>query len=252
MNQSETIRVFHQPGCSSCLRAKEFVAAHGVSFESVDVLNDPGGMDLMKQMGIRRIPVVSKGDEWVFGENLRDVAKLLGIPFGIQKTLTLDDLHTKLNRVLALAMAHILSVPQEKLGTLNPHRENRDIRYLAFHIFDIQVDFLDALDGEEYTQGQRVAPDHMQTSEQIAQFGREVQARVDTWFATQTAESVKRTLPTLWGSRSVYVMLERAVWHAAQHTRQLEAMLEIIDTPMADRLTASDLADLPLPERVWE
>lgn len=32
---SGRVKVFWQPGCSSCLKAKEFLARHGVDFESI-------------------------------------------------------------------------------------------------------------------------------------------------------------------------------------------------------------------------
>ena len=35
------IKVYWQPGCSSCLRTKEFLTEHGVPFRSIDVLADP-------------------------------------------------------------------------------------------------------------------------------------------------------------------------------------------------------------------
>jgi glutaredoxin len=250
--RSETVRVFHQPGCSSCLRAKEFVAGNGVPFESVDVLNDANGMDLMRELGIRRVPVVSKGREWVFGENLADVAKLLGIQYGANQALSPDDLHSKTNRVLSLAAADVSAVPDAKLTALNPHRENRDIRYLAFHIFDIQVDFLEALDGAEYTQGLRVPPPEMSTATALAAFGADVQRRFNAWYPQQQAKGFDRVVPTQWGDRTVYALFERATWHSAQHCRQLEDMLDIVGTPVPVRLTKVDLANLPLPERVWE
>lgn len=253
MNMStETVRVFHQPGCSSCLRAKEFVAASGVPFESVDVLNDAGGMDLMRELGVRRVPVVSKGRAWVFGENLADVAKLLGLPYGAKKALTPEDLRGKTNRVLALATADVRAVPDAKLTALNPHRENRDIRYLAFHIFDIQVDFLDALDGADYTQGLRVPPPEMSTAYDLAAFGANVQSRFNAWYPQQQAKGWDRVIPTQWGERTIYALFERATWHSAQHCRQLEEMLDIVGTPIPERLTPGDLANLPLPERIWE
>jgi hypothetical protein len=36
------IKAYWQPGCTSCLRMKEFLAKHGVPFISVNVLEDKG------------------------------------------------------------------------------------------------------------------------------------------------------------------------------------------------------------------
>jgi phytoene dehydrogenase-like protein len=40
-NTSARVQVFWQPGCSSCLRTKEFLTKQGIDFESIDVHNDP-------------------------------------------------------------------------------------------------------------------------------------------------------------------------------------------------------------------
>ena len=249
---SEIVRVFHQPGCSSCLRAKEFVARHGIPFESIDVLHNAEGMDLLRKLGVRRVPVVSKGQQWVFGGDLDQVAVLLGIATRQPDKLSPDVLRIKLDRILAVAEANIQSVPDAQLVVLNPNRESRDLRNLAFHIFDIPVDFLEALNGAEYTQGVRSAPSEIRRGQELADFGGEVRQRIAGWFVTQTPESWRRPIPTLWGEQSVLQLFERVTWHSAQHTRQLEAMLAILGTRAVDHLTEADLEHLPLPERVWE
>jgi hypothetical protein len=47
-------------------------------------------------------------------------------------------------------------------------------------------------------------------------------------------------------------VFERVTWHSAQHCRQLVAVLERVGIQPDGPLTASDLAGLPLPERLWE
>ena len=44
--------VYWQPGCSSCLRAKEFLTAHGVDFVSVNVREDKAGAETLAKRGI--------------------------------------------------------------------------------------------------------------------------------------------------------------------------------------------------------
>ena len=39
-DDGSAIRAYWQPGCTSCLRMKEFLAKHGVPFVSVNVLED--------------------------------------------------------------------------------------------------------------------------------------------------------------------------------------------------------------------
>ena len=42
-NLALPLKLYWQPGCSSCLKMKEFVLEHGVPFESVNVLEDDSG-----------------------------------------------------------------------------------------------------------------------------------------------------------------------------------------------------------------
>src|SRR5690606_39888204 len=44
-NAAPEIRAFWQPGCTSCLRMKEFLQRHGVPFTSVNVLEEKGAME---------------------------------------------------------------------------------------------------------------------------------------------------------------------------------------------------------------
>ena len=39
-NREQPLKVYWQPGCSSCLKTKEFLLEHGIPFESVNVLDD--------------------------------------------------------------------------------------------------------------------------------------------------------------------------------------------------------------------
>jgi hypothetical protein len=50
----------------------------------------------------------------------------------------------------------------------------------------------------------------------------------------------------------VHVVLERTVWHPAQHTRQLMLVLESLGIAPERPLGAADLAGLPLPEKAWD
>ena len=43
------------------------------------MLNDPGGRERLLKLGVRNVPVVSKGESYVFGQNLEDVAEFVGL-----------------------------------------------------------------------------------------------------------------------------------------------------------------------------
>ena len=51
---NDVIKAYWQPGCTSCLRMKEFLTKHGVPFESVNVLEDQQGFAELGELGIPR------------------------------------------------------------------------------------------------------------------------------------------------------------------------------------------------------
>ena len=59
-------------------------------------------------------------------------------------------------------------------------------------------------------------------------------------------------MDTYFGTHSMQVVLERTAWHPAQHTRQLMLILDTLDIEPDGRLTAADLAGLPLPDKAWD
>ena len=62
---ADRVRVFWQPGCTSCLRTKEFLTRHGVDYESINVHGNAQGMEELRKLGVRSVPVVARGDRFV-------------------------------------------------------------------------------------------------------------------------------------------------------------------------------------------
>ena len=73
------IKVFWQPGCSSCLRTKEFLARHGIEFESINIHNNPAGMAELEALGARSVPVVALGGRYTLCQSFNDVVKFLDL-----------------------------------------------------------------------------------------------------------------------------------------------------------------------------
>jgi len=59
-------------------RAKEFLSRKKIDFVAIDVLNDPQGRERLLKLGVANVPVVAKGEQFVFGQNLEDVAEFVG------------------------------------------------------------------------------------------------------------------------------------------------------------------------------
>ena len=72
MNQP--LKVYWQPGCSSCLKTKEFLLANGVEFESINVLEDDNGFRELEALGLRMVPIVARGSDWANASEIAIVA----------------------------------------------------------------------------------------------------------------------------------------------------------------------------------
>ena len=47
-------------------------------------------------------------------------------------------------------------------------------------------------------------------------------------------------------------MMERTVWHSAQHVRQIASLLDRAGVAPDRPLTAGDIAGLPLTDTIWD
>ena len=88
--------------------------------------------------------------------------------------------------------------------------------------------------------------------EEIARYGDTVIARLQQWWDGLADKSCRQKVKTFFGMQPIHMLYERSTWHSAQHARQLAAVLERFGIEPNGRLTAADLAGLPLPERLWE
>ena len=95
-NITQPIKVYWQPGCSSCLKTKEFLIDNGVSFESVNVLDDEKGFAELRSLGIKLVPIVARGTSWANGAVFRDVAKVAGFEYGAHKMLAPEIIKDKI------------------------------------------------------------------------------------------------------------------------------------------------------------
>ena len=220
------------------------------------MLNDAGGRERLLKLGVRNVPVVAKGEQYVFGQNLEDVAEFVGLQGTGHTPLPPDQLIAKWTTALRAAQRLVRQIPDDKINDrVIPNRE-RPIRLLAHHVFRIGEAFLEtAIDGVEYAvQHANVPPAEgtFTTGKEIARYGDEVIARLEKWWAQLADKSCSQKLPTFYGPQPMHQVLERSTWHSAQHARQLAHVLERYGIAPDRPLTQQDLAGLPLPERLFE
>ncbi len=114
------IKAYWQPGCTSCLRMKEFLTKHGVPFVSVNVLEDRGAFAELAELGIRTVPIVRRGKDWANGQVLSDVARVAGIEWGGAQVLPVPTLVAKLTAIQGAAQRFFAQLPESALGTMLP------------------------------------------------------------------------------------------------------------------------------------
>ena len=221
----------------------------------VDVLNDPGGRELLlNKYGLRKVPVLAKGDQYAFGQMLDPFVKLAGLSMPGAGRLSPAELYQKYGMVFQAAQRFARQFPAERFRErVIPHRE-RVIRTLCYHVFRIGESFLETCGGAEYSVkiADNEPPDSLRTGDDIARYGESVAKRFETWWNGVNDRSLSNGVKTYYGDVSAHQLLERCAWHSAQHCRQLVAVLERMDIQPDRPLTAEDLKGLPLPERLWE
>jgi hypothetical protein len=205
---------------------------------------------------VRNVPVVAKGEQFVFGQNLEDVAEFVGLQGTGHKPLPPDELMRKWTNVLRAAQALIGQIPDDKINDRVIPNRDRPLRLLAHHVFRIGEAFLEtATKGVDYAiQHANVPPAEgtYTTGREIARYGDQITRRLEQWWRELADKSCTQTLPTYYGPQPMHQLLERSTWHSAQHARQLTAVLERYGIEPARRLTPQELAGLPLPERLFE
>jgi len=219
----------------------------------IDVFNTPGGMDQLKAMGLRNVPVVAIGESYTFAQNLKDVAKFLGVQLN-REQLAPAVLAARYDSILETAQRLVLQMPVDKLGERVIPNRPRILRPFIHHIFRIGEAFLIAYGGEEYNNSiaNTEPSDAIQTPAQVAAYGHEIRDRLTAWWSTNTDRNLEKKISTYYGEQSAHDVFERTVWHSAQHTRQLAAVLERCGIAPERPLTLEQLKGLPLPEGLWE
>ena len=249
----EPSTLFWQPGCTSCLRAKDFLRSHGISFDSINIAESPSGLEKLSKQGIKAVPVLMQGDRFIFAQVLSDIAKFLGIEDDNHVPLTLEQLVTRLVTIFNAAQRYARQIPVSHLNHMLPGRA-RSYRELAYHIFRIAECFLEATRGRTLTDEDLNKPpgNNLQTGEEIAEYGQRVLQTLNVWWNSEKIRTEEQIIATYFGPQTLHVVLERTTWHSAQHTRQLMMVLKTLNIEPDGPLLPENLSGLPLPEKVWD
>jgi glutaredoxin/uncharacterized damage-inducible protein DinB len=250
----ESLRVYWRPGCSSCVKVKEFLTKLGVDYESVNVSARPEAMDELRELGVRTVPVVARGKDYVFAQELADVSEFIGRKVDFQR-LPPAALIEKWRTVLAAAQRHVMQIPPERLGERATPGRDRSIRDLAYHVYQVPDAFLQAIENgaQDLTAVYNAPPPStVTTTAHIRDYGKKVSERLDRWWKREGDKAATAKLATYYGEQPLHHVMERCTWHSAQHARQIISVLEGFDIQAQGPLTQKDYAGLPLPVGMWE
>jgi hypothetical protein len=216
------------------------------------VLEDQAGRERLARAGIRTLPVVGRDDAFVSGMDLARVAEFLGLDYEGGRILAADVLVQRYHRVLEAAVRYVGQIPPAHLHDTLPHRD-RSYLALGNHLVQIAVDFLAVTRGASLTgrlaesvPATELEPPDLKAAAIRARSG------LQAWLEDVSDAELAGPVVTYFGSQTLHQVLERAVWHSAQHARQLMMVLELLGIPTDGPLTEQDFSGLPMPEEVWD
>lgn len=245
----EPISVYWRPHCSSCQKVKEFLNARGIAFESVNVEAAPAVLEKLRMLGIRGVPVVVRGDRFVYAQSLDDVAKFVGTAPLERTQLTTGQLVQRMDSILAAAAVLVRRIPIDSFDQHLPERR-RSYRDLSHHVFRIAEAFIECIGGQELS-SERTGLMHAHLAQAepaaIADYGDDVRNQVVRWWREADPTSLPRSLPTFYGEKPFVEVLERTVWHSGHHARQLRELLIRAGIEAREDFPDALLAGLPVP-----
>ncbi len=254
-NAQAPLKVYWQPGCSSCLKTKEFLLANGMEFESINVLEDERGFRELEALGVRLVPIVARGKDWANGAVFRDVARVAGFEWGGHEMLAPVDMVARIDGILSAALRFTGQIAEDRLDAMLPGRP-RSYRQLAYHVFNIPEVFLNRVEHDApYTYEALLSnlPPDLETKEDLLNYGAGVQSRLNAWWGRAGRETdFSQPGKVYYGDVTLHEVLERTGWHSGQHTRQLSLVLDKLGIAPDRPLTDADFAGLPMPNQVWD
>lgn len=210
-------------------------------------------MNELRRLGARSIPVLSRGDEWVFAQNIAHVVKFLGLNEATGPVLSPTQLMERLDLFVRTAIRIVPQMPDSLLSTEVPNRP-RSYLALSHHLFRIPEGLLEVAGGATLVNDMLTggpSPDQ-KTSASIAAYGQQVLAAMHAWWDPKTDKTGQQIVQTYYGPQLLHEVMERTTWHCGQHVRQWFMLLGMAGITPVVTLDDSAFAKLPMPSSVWD
>jgi len=205
----------------------------------------------LQKLGLRTVPVLSRGDKYIFGQNTQQIIDFIGLNEDGGPQLSVDELNARVVKFMSAAIELIPLMPHDKLGIHVPGRP-RSYRTLAFHLFRVIDAFIGTNEGVTLVKemfAEEPAADAK--TDFLVEYGKKVRQRYLDWWA-KNDHGASKTLETYYGPQTLHELLERTTWHSGQHVRQYMMLLEKEGVSHHRPLVDADFAKLPMPQNVWD
>ena len=223
-----------------------------MDYESINIAVDEVALHELMSLGARGVPVVSRGQSFVYAKDLNEVARFTGLDYHVEPELTASALVSRLSKVIDTARVLVQQIPAEYLQDNLPGRD-RTYQALANHIFEIASGYLKVAGGADFTGSIATAvPLSERTPVELDAHALAIISDLDDWWTICTDSRCIRPVETFYGTQSLHAVLERCTWHVTQHVRQIMMVLEMHQVVPENPLTPADLEGLPLPDNVWD
>jgi glutaredoxin len=252
VGEDESVEVFWMPGCSSCVKVKEFLAERNIAYRSANIAEQPEKLDELVARGFKGVPVVRKGDRYVHAVSLEPVSELIGVQFSMQR-LSVPILMERWIDMLGQVRNIIASIPDDRLDDFPIPNRPRSLRDLAGHIFQVPEAFLqtmvEGVDDTRATISRSCA--NLETKQALVGYVTAILESLCDWWRGAQGRPLPDPVQVYYGSQSLNEFVERSVWHSAQHARQLDVIVAEINSSNKV-LPAAIYTGLPMPKGLWE
>jgi hypothetical protein len=207
----------------------------------------------LRRLGARSVPVLSRGDDWIFAQNIGHVVKFIGLNEATGPVLSPAALMERLDLFVATAIRIVPQMPDNLLSREVPGRP-RSYLALGHHLFRIPEGMLEVAAGATLTNGMLTdgPPAQIDTSAALGAYGRQVLDSLRAWWGAESDRTGQQTVQTYYGPQLLHELQERTTWHCGQHVRQWYMLLGMAGIEPEVRLDDPAFAGLPMPTSVWD
>jgi hypothetical protein len=146
----------------------------------------------LQKLGLRTVPVLSRGDKYIFGQNTQQIIDFIGLNEDGGPQLSVQQLHERIVKFMDSALELIPLMPHDKLGIHVPGRP-RSYRTLAFHLFRVIDAFIGTNEGITLVKemfAEEPAADAK--TDFLVEYGKKVRQRYLDWWAKNDAGNLLR------------------------------------------------------------